>query len=260
MRLLSSLLSLLLPILTLMSCSDEKTGTGFAGSWSGNVLINGQPYEGTLSIIPMNETAFSGNLMLRQQGNLVNSVPINGTIMGEQATGQTVEVKPVTVTLTLADKLITAVFKNAESSFTATFNQHTDTPGSYPPPQPTPPTPSVESQGHDPNLSAVNWMTKESTTNTLTKRFKKLLPDGSIDGYKITFFPSAGQYDNPQPEPDETIERWKQQGVRWYTTGNSTFCMTLPEGLQCFNYQINGDDLNFYNNEGQLVERWMVPY
>ncbi len=113
-------------------------------------------------------------------------------------------------------------------------------------------------QGHDPDLSATNWMMKETTSNFLTKRFKTLRPDGTIDGYKISFMPSMGEYDNPQPEPDEIIGRWKQQGVRWYTTDNSVICMTFPEGPDCYRYQINGDDLNFYNNEGQFVIGWSV--
>ncbi len=123
-------------------------------------------------------------------------------------------------------------------------------------PQPAEPLP--ENRGHDPNVVG-NWMTKEASGGFLTKRFKKLLPDGRIDGYKMVFFPS-NPHDNPQPEPDKTIEDWKQQGVTWYTTNDFVFCLALPSGTECYTYQLNGDDLNLYNNQGQVVVTWSMPY
>jgi uncharacterized lipoprotein NlpE involved in copper resistance len=275
---MKSILFLSVIMLTLLGCSGNRADKTFAGSWTGNLLVDGQTYNGVLSIVLVGDTAFSGNLMLYQNGKLVNSAPFNGTIMGNQAIGQTFDNKPTAVALTLTNGAITALFRSDEGSVKGTFVRNAAAAGAYAPDSPIrpedqseeqvdtvaenqgqpdvqPDTPA-QNQGHDPNLSAINWMTKDYTSNFIIKRFKKLLPDGSIDGYKLVSMPSVGEYDNPQPEPDETIERWKQQGVRWYTTNNSVICLTLPEGTQCYRYQINGDDLNFYNNEGQVVMSW----
>ncbi len=108
---MKSVLFLSLIVVVLLSCSDEKSDTGFAGNWAGNVLIDGLNYDGMISIALLNETTFTGNLLLRQNGKLINSAPFNGVITGNQATGQTVDPKPASVYLTLANDVVTAVFQ-----------------------------------------------------------------------------------------------------------------------------------------------------
>lgn len=45
--------------------------------------IEGKEYASTLSVIPLSETSFAGNLMLKEGQVIVKSMPLNGVINGD---------------------------------------------------------------------------------------------------------------------------------------------------------------------------------
>ncbi|GAB3639594.1 hypothetical protein [Spirosoma arcticum] len=253
-------LLLLIIFAILLSCSSDLSDTGFAGSWTGTLLIEGKGYASTLTLIPLSETAFAGNLMLKEGQTIVKLVPVNGVIDGNRATGQITDSQSTRFTFTRTGQTLASTWNNNGLEVSSVFNRSSQPSleSTENPEAPQAAAPLSQNRGHDPN-SVGNWMTKEVNSNFLTKRFKKLLPDGRIDGYKMTFTPFLGTYDAPQPEPDEVIERWKQQGITWYPINNSVFCLTSPNGTECYTYQLNGNDLNMYDNQGQVVLAWIVP-
>ncbi|WP_157618521.1 hypothetical protein [Spirosoma spitsbergense] len=67
----------------LLSCSSNSTDAEFAGVWTGMLRIEGKEYASTLSVIPLSETSFAGNLMLKEGQVIVKSMPLNGVINGD---------------------------------------------------------------------------------------------------------------------------------------------------------------------------------
>lgn len=102
------------------------------------------------------------------------------------------------------------------------------------------------------------WLTKKASSNILTKTFFQFKPGGVIDGYQMTYMRGMGEYGQSGPEPSPVIEDMKQKGTRWFTSNGSVFCFSTPSGQECYNYQFNGDDLEFYSN-GQLAISLSVP-
>lgn len=105
----------------------------------------------------------------------------------------------------------------------------------------------MERQEYDERITGA-WLAKKASNNMLTKTFFQFKPGGIIDGYQMTYISGFGDYGTSGLDPSPAIEDMKQKGTRWFTSAGSIFCLSTPSGQECYNYQLNGDNLEFYAN------------